>query len=96
MHRLGFAQGAVQFDVQLDHVAGGVAAENFEMLWLSPRLPHDGEAVRFGRLKSGHRFCLFQLMRRVMRLPGMFDEDRSPPVYCDAVNLQLRRLHVAD
>jgi hypothetical protein len=45
MNRTGFAQGAIQFNVQLDHVARRVAAENFEVLGLPARLAEDDESV---------------------------------------------------
>jgi hypothetical protein len=88
----GFAQGAVQLDIQLDHVARVVPAEDLEMLRFAPRFAKDSEAVRVGCFKSGPPVNVARFIRRVVGLPGLFDEDRPPAVSRDAVNLQLRRL----
>jgi hypothetical protein len=94
--RHGFTQGAVQFDMKFDHIARAIPAEDFEMLRFPAGLADDREAVRSGGLKRRPRIGLLQLVRSVMRFPGMSEEDWPRPVLCDAVNLQLRRLHVAD
>jgi hypothetical protein len=82
--------------VKFDHIARAIPAEDFEVLRFPAGLADDREAVRFGALKRRPRIGLLQLVRSVMRFPGMSEEDWPRSVLCDAVNLQLRRLHVAD